>query len=62
MEWTYTDFPPSFKQSKRVYGQEAKITDESEYPFPEGCAMDAEKADALSLKYRKEHPEWLTGY
>ena len=55
-------FPPSFKQAKRVYGQEAKITADSEYPYPEGCAMAAEEANEIAQKLRKEHPEWLTGY
>ena len=55
-------FPPSFKQAKRVYGEEAKITADSEYPFPEGSSMSADEANEITEKLRKERPDWLTGY
>ena len=54
-------YPPSFKQSKYVYGQEAMCRVTTEYPCPQKAITTMVDANAEIEAARKEHPEWLTG-
>jgi hypothetical protein len=54
-------YPPSFKQSKYVYGQEAMCRTPTEYPCPQKAFITMADANVEIEAARKEHPEWLTG-
>jgi hypothetical protein len=51
-------YPPGFKQSKYVYGQDAQMRTD-EYPCPQKMNITAADAATQIRKARKEHPEWL---
>ncbi|MDY6965597.1 MAG: hypothetical protein SVM80_06455 [Halobacteriota archaeon] len=53
-----TRYPPSMIQSKRVYGEEARIR--GPYPLPEKYTLSLDEAVEEIINARREHPEWLT--
>jgi len=55
-------YPTTYKQSKYVYGEEARMISPTDYPLPVKETVSAGDAHDTILKARKEHPEWLTGY
>lgn len=54
-------YPPSFKQSKHVYGQEAMCREPTEYPCPQKKIVSAAEANKQIEEARKEHSEWMIG-
>ena len=52
-------YPPSYLQSKYLYGQEAQVREPSEYPVPERKIMDIGAAEEEINLARAEHQEWL---
>ncbi|MDY6864524.1 MAG: hypothetical protein SVY15_00935 [Halobacteriota archaeon] len=52
-------YPPSYKQSKYLYGQDAQVREPTEYPVPERRIMGIGEAEEAIKKARAEHPEWL---
>ena len=53
-------YPPTFIQSRRVYGQEGHIRPPTDYPVPEKVMMTLDEATTEINDARKEHPEWVT--
>ena len=51
-------YPPGMIQSKRVYGEEARI--DEPYPVPEKSTMSLKDAVLEIKNARETHPEWLT--
>ncbi len=54
-------WPESFKQSKYLYGQDAKVMPGDPYPLPETAVVPLKEAERIILRAREEHPEWLAG-
>ena len=53
-------YPPTYVQSKRIYGEEGHIRPPTDYPVPEKVMMTLDEATKEIESARKEHPEWLT--
>lgn len=54
-------YPPSFKQSKYVYGEGARMVAPTDYPVPVKETASVDEALESIKGARKEHPEWLAG-
>ncbi len=52
-------WPDTYRQSKYVYGQEARIMPGDPYPLPETAVLPLEEATKIIQKAREEHPEWM---
>lgn len=52
-------YPPSFKQAKYAYGEEAQMREPTQYPLPQKKICGIGEAAEIIEKARKEHPEWL---
>ncbi|MDY6957945.1 MAG: hypothetical protein SVK08_02195 [Halobacteriota archaeon] len=52
-------YPPSYLQSKYLYGQDAQVREPTEYPVPERKIMDIGGAEEDINHARSDHEEWL---
>jgi hypothetical protein len=55
----YIRYPPSFKQSRYVYGQEAQMRPPTDYILPQKEIARVDSASKQVESARNEHPEWF---
>jgi len=54
-------FAESFRQSKYVYGEAARMREPTEYPLPEKTLIPIPESDKIIDEAREKHPEWMAG-